>query len=195
MQYRIIPAISAAIFLFGCQDPMEPSGEPTSSVAEAVGFAISDAGHAGNPHFYFLPPLVRAPHPTGRFDPTLSPIVKVCLLPACATDVATFTRGRGPGKVTVHGKAYRVTWHTKRAGLAVGRQYRVRVLVGPEQLGFLDFQVVPKHGRPVAVPAGFPRLRQDHPLLIRFRIEHGAVAPEAKIAFTTTRVNEVSGPR
>jgi Tol biopolymer transport system component len=188
MQHRIVPAVSVTILFLGCQDPLEPSGDPTSPAPELPAvFAISNGGHDGNPHFYFLPPLVQAPHPTGTFDPTLSPTVKVCRLPACATDVASFMSGRGPGKVTVHGEAYRVEWHTKRAGLLVAGQYRVRVLVGPQQLGFFDFQVVPNRGRPAAVPAGFLRLRQGHPLLIRFRIEERALVSEARIAFGTSR--------
>ena len=189
MQHRIIPAVSVTMILLGCQDPMEPSGDPAAPAPELPAeFAISDGAHSGNTHFYFLPPLVRAPHSTGRFDPTLSPIVKVCRLPGCATDVATFTSGRGSGKVTVHGEAYTVTWHTKKAGLLVaGGQYRVRVFVGPQQLGFFDFQVVPKRARPAAVPAGFLRLRLGHPLLIRFRVEQGALVPETRIAFATSR--------
>lgn len=188
MRDRIIRAVSVTILLLGCQDPMEPSGDLTSPAPEEpAAFSISDGRHGGNPHFYFLPPLVRAPHPTGRFDRTLGPIVKVCRLPACASDVATFLSGRGPGGVAVHGEAYTVQWHSKSAGLSVAGQYRMRVFVGSQQLGFFDFQVVSNRGGRAAVPAGFVRLRQGHPLLIRFRIEQGALMPETRIAFATNR--------
>jgi Tol biopolymer transport system component len=187
--------LAAATFTLGMaactsdETPTSPSADPGPA------FAISDGAHGGNPHFYFLPPLVAAPHPTGAFDPTLNPTVRVCPLPACATDLVTFTTGSGPGQVTIDvgEEAYRVNWHTRNAGLSVGGQYRVRVFVGTQLLGFLDLQVVPKGGPPAAVPAGFVRLREGHPLLIKFRIEEGALAPapENRIAFL--RTNNLGG--
>src|SRR5687767_9927870 len=148
--------LAAATFTLGMaactsdETPTSPSADPGPA------FAISDGAHGGNPHFYFLPPLVAAPHPTGAFDPTLNPTVRACPLPACATDLVAFTTGSGPGHVTIDvgEEAYRVNWHTRNAGLSVGGQYRVRVFVGTQLLGFLDLQVVPKQGPPAAVPAG-----------------------------------------
>jgi Tol biopolymer transport system component len=187
--HRSLSMLLGLLFL-GCEnDPTSPSTEspPVDSRGE---LAISDGRHAGNPHFYFLPPLVRSPHPEGTFDPTLSPIVKVCRLPACAGDLASFTRGSGRENVAVdHGEeAYRVNWHTKMARLAPGDRLRIRVFVGTLLLGFLDIEVVAMSGRPSALPPDVVPLRRDHPLLIKFRIEQGAL-DQLKLAFVSDRDN------
>jgi TolB protein len=114
-------------------------------------------------------------------------------LPACATNVATFISGSNPANERVHraGEAYSVHWNTKAAGLQVNGRYRVRVYVETQLLGFFDFEVVSKRGRPSAVSAGFLRLRQGHPLVIRFRIENGALDETSalKLAFLSDRDN------
>jgi hypothetical protein len=165
------------------------SGESRADVRDR------DGAHGGNPHFYFLPPLVAARHSTGAFDPTLSPTLRVCALPACSTDFVALTTGAGPGHVTIDvgEAAYRVNWHTKDAGLTVGGQYRVQVFVATQLLGFLDLQVVAKGGAPAALPAGFVRLREGHPLLIKFRIEEGALAPAAANRIAFLRTNNFGG--
>jgi Tol biopolymer transport system component len=187
--HRSLPILLGLLFL-GCEnDPTSPSTK-SSPVDAGVELAISDGRHGGNSHFYFLPPLVRSPHPEGTFDPTLSPIVKVCQLPACAGDLASFTRGSGRENVAVDQgeEAYRVNWHTKMATLASGDRLRIRVFVGTLLLGFLDVEVVAKSGRLSALPPDVLPLRRDHPLLIKFRIEQGAL-DQLKLAFVSDRDN------
>jgi TolB protein len=187
--HRSLPILLGLLFL-GCQnDPTSPSTE-SPPVDAGVELAISDGRHGGNSHFFFLPPLVRSPHPEGTFDPTLSPIVKVCRLPACTDDLATFTRGGGRENVAVdHGEeAYRVNWHTKTARLAPGERLRIRVFVGTLLLGFLDVEVVARNGRLSPLPPGVLPLRRDHPLLVKFRIEQGAL-DQLKLAFVSDRDN------
>src|SRR3989442_2923070 len=140
------------------------------------------ARHGGNPHFYFLPPVVPAPHPTGTFDPSLNPIISICRLPDCATEIVRFTRGSGTEKVTLSrsDEAYQVNWHTRTAGLPVGSRFRVRVLVSGQLLGFLDLEVISQGGRPPKLAEELLPLRQNHPALIRFRIEHGALLQPPK---------------
>ena len=171
--------------LIACgENPTAPSTNP------APALAVSDGVNAGNPHFFFLPPLVAPPKSSGTFDPTLHPEVRVCPLPACDRDLATFLTGSGPDQVSLDAgeQAYRINWHTRNARLVPGAGYRIRVYVGPQLLGFLDVQVTPKQGRPPAVPAGFVALRWQHPLLIRFRIELGALTQrQEKIAFLSLR--------
>ena len=65
---RVVLAVLAAASLAGCQDIQQP---PTAS------FLVSDGANGGNPHFYFLPPIVPTPSYTGVFDPTLLPYVEV----------------------------------------------------------------------------------------------------------------------
>lgn len=185
--HRSLPLVLALLFL-GCEnDPTSPFPESSPPGPKAE-FAISDGGHGGNPHFFFLPPLVRNTHSRGRFDPTLSPIVRVCRLPACAGDLASFDRGRGRDKITAGANAYTVNWHTKAAGLQSGDRLRIRVFVGPALLGFLDLEVVAKNGRPTRLPLDVVPLRRDHPLLIKFRIEQGAL-DQLKLAFVSDRDN------
>jgi Tol biopolymer transport system component len=182
-------ALTLTVFaLTSCGEDTSPTQPGTAQDPSTPEFAISDARHSGNPHFYFLPPLARAPHPTGTFDPARSPTVRICVLPACANDIVTFVSGSGSGRVRVSGAAYRVNWHTKAAGLLVGQQCRVRVFVGVQLLGFMDIQVVAKRGKPTAVASGFLPLRQDRPLLIKFRIEKGALGLQgSRIVFSTSR--------
>jgi hypothetical protein len=175
-----------ALLALACSDDTQPTA-PDAEGPPA--FEVSDAPHGGNPHFYFLPPLAPAPTAEGTFDPTLAPTVRICALPACASDLVTLVTGTGPGAVKVSGQAYRVIWHSRAAGLAVGGQYRVRVYVGDLLLGFADLQVVAP-GAPTAVPEGVVAVRQGQPVQIRFRIEESALdvtcAAPSPIAFMKT---------
>lgn len=117
---------------------------------------ISDGNHsAGNPDFFFLPPLV--PSPTGnvhyepsRFNPNLVPVVDVCELsgdpaagPVTCTGVAF-----GPVSAQLDAGHYAVSWHTDQsnggAGLSVSSFYRIRVFgsLGGQLLGFADVDPV-----------------------------------------------------
>lgn len=172
--------------LFACSDGAPPTAPAIGDVFPAL--AISDGAHGGNEHFYFLPPLVPPPRHSGVFDAGLQPTVIVCRLPACADEVIRFSVGSGRHALEVTGGAYRVLWHTGATGLALGARYQVRVLVGTLQLGTLDFEVVPKRGAPAATAAGVMALREGHPLLIRFRIEHGAIPPRSSSTIAFVRL-------
>src|SRR5215210_8375392 len=90
-----VAASAVAMAFLACQEDAEsPTAPDTRSVPGTVpAFAISDGAHGGNPHFFFLPPLVAAPVTSGSFDPTLSPTIKICTLPSCTADLVTFTMG------------------------------------------------------------------------------------------------------
>ena len=140
--------------------------------------AISDAAHGGNAHFYFLPPLVPVPTPTGTFDPSQLPEVSVCrfVRGECAEEIAHFSSASSPA-ITVDpvGEAYNVVWQTKGAGLLTTEAYRIRVLVGSVLLGFADFQVVVDKKDLTDLPADVIGLVQEKPLQVKFRIEEGLV--------------------
>lgn len=182
-------SLAVLMALTACQDSADLTSPETNLPTPQ--FAISDASHGGNPHFYFLPPLVRAPHPTGTFDATFEPTVRICPLPSCGTDLVTLASGRGPGMIHVapEGGAYIVNWHTKGQGLVPGQRYRLRVYVGAQLLGYLDFEVVSRSDRPPRISNGFLRLRENHPVLIKFRVEEGALAQSStgRIAFVSDR--------
>jgi hypothetical protein len=40
-------------------------------------FVIMDGAHLGNPHFFFLPPMVPSPKFSGTFDGSRSPVVQI----------------------------------------------------------------------------------------------------------------------
>jgi Tol biopolymer transport system component len=184
----MIPALASipvALGLAACQDVTDPSHPLREPIPQ---FVVADGAHGGNSRFYFLPPLVPKPQYNGTFDPTLHPLAKLCRLPACASDLFTFAAGPGRGEIEVQNDAYRLHWQTRSSGLVTGARYRIRVYVGPQLLGYLDFQVLEKQGRPTPLPSGLVGLRKGHPLLLRFRIEQGAVQQHGnRIAFVSTR--------
>jgi len=188
MRLNPLFSVSVALGVSACteQIPSEPSVGTTPEMRVSKTYTLSDAHHGGNPHFYFLPPIASAPHSMGTFDPTLAPTVRVCVLPDCTSDIATFVTGDGPGQVRVTGGAYQVLWHTKSTGLVVDGQYRIRVYVGLQLLGFLDIRIVPKRGPRTALTGDLVPVRQRQPLLIRFRIEEDAIQ-QPIIAFSGSR--------
>src|SRR2546427_1147192 len=76
--HRLIPMVASAavsLVLVGCA---ERANAPTAVRPAAPSFEIRDGAHNnGNPHFYFLPPIVASPNATGSFDATQAPSVTV----------------------------------------------------------------------------------------------------------------------
>ena len=77
--HRLIPIVATAavsLVLVACADR---ANAPTAVRPTAPSFEIRDGAHNnGNPHFYFLPPIVASPNATGSFDATQAPSVTVC---------------------------------------------------------------------------------------------------------------------
>jgi alpha-tubulin suppressor-like RCC1 family protein len=161
---------------------MAACGEPTEPhrVVPQPSFDISDGARGGNPHFFFLPPMVKRPAAfNGAFDATLAPEVVVCEWTGTActgADAARFTFGAGPVPVTVvvADEHYAVNWKT--SGLDPAREYRIRVLVGDVELGHADIAVGATGSalRNVDTDEAIP-LVDGRTLPIRFRIERGAL--------------------
>jgi hypothetical protein len=144
---RTIPLFPlAALVLAACQDNTEPSG-PTEQFRPQA--EIQDAVHNdGNQYFYFLPPMVPDPSPTGVFDGSLAPEVEICDLTAsCATSLATFTTTTGPGSETVRvntvDESYIVNWHTNEFSLDAEATYRIIVSVDGQELGSRMVELLP----------------------------------------------------
>lgn len=175
---------SVAIAGCGAETPSAPPPVPP-------GFMISDAVHSGGkPHFFFLPPMVQAPAPTGTFDPALAPEVQVCRMAGaeCEETVAIFTATTDWGservRVSLEDEHYIVNWHTDETGLDPGKTYRIRILAGGVELGFADVEVAEsaRELRNVNTDEYVP-LVDGRTLPIKFRVEEGflasiAVAPE-----------------
>ena len=154
----------------GCADDLtNPRTEQSPS------FVILDGARGGNPHFFFLPPMVPQPSYTGSFDGAQAPTVHICRLEntSCIQAVATFVGSA----ITVDAQAesYGVDWST--AGLRRGVIYRIEVLVGTTVLGYADAWLTKsgqirliENGKFVGVPFG-------QTLPIRFRIESSTPPP------------------
>ena len=128
---------------------------------------ISDGANGGNEHFFFLPPLVPKPSPTGTFADSLAPVVQICewtgtecVLPP----ITEFTTTSGPGsdrvRVVPEDEHYIVNWHPK--GLDSTKTYRIRVLFRIEE------------GVPVEKELGHVDVTVSNKTIpIKFRIEEG----------------------
>jgi alpha-tubulin suppressor-like RCC1 family protein len=164
------------ILVFGCDEPSRSFGV----ASEPPQLVISDGAHQGNLHFFFLPPLVSAPTFSGSFDPSVSPTVEVCRwsVDTCAQLIAAYTMVTGPGSETIRLEEgyYVVNWHTDALSLDPAAEYRILVLAGEIELGFVDVAVVSsgkdlKNVRTNEVVA----LLDGRTLPIKFRIEEGAI--------------------
>ncbi len=177
--------VSVALLSTGCakDQPLQSPGGPA--------YMISDAAHAGNHHFFFLPPLVPDPSAffqTGAFDPSLSPTVEVCRLQDdpgvvpgtdCSLDGhghAVLVFGPVPMTLDVAGQQYTRSWDTKSPTLLdPSGFYRIIVRGAPAtgRLGFVD--VDPVSGGVKNVRTGDVVPFQDgRTLPIKMRIEQGA---------------------
>jgi len=187
--HRMIPPVAtaaASLVLVGC---VERVNAPIAArPLDAPRFEIRDGAHnSGNPHFYFLPPIVATPNATGSFDATQVPGVTVCQLAGsdCGPVVAQFSMTTGTASAVVRVDAtsqlYIVNWQTDQCTtgpctLPSGNVYRIRVLVASTELGHADVQVVASQHEAKNVNTGelFP-LVDGRTLPVKFRIEQGAV--------------------
>ncbi|MHC4610700.1 MAG: RCC1 domain-containing protein [Planctomycetota bacterium] len=163
--------------------PHDPLQDPS--------FAISDGASGGNEHFFFLPPMVKAPGDlaNGIFDPTLQPVVQICVWNVtddeCGPDLAIYNTETGPGAETVRvdevNEMYIVLWHTEEIltgfPLASDEVYRIRVVAEGKELGHAEVVVVSsgKELKNYRTDDVIP-LIDGHRMPIKFRIEEGALA-------------------
>jgi alpha-tubulin suppressor-like RCC1 family protein len=177
-----------ALVLVSCQDV------PTSS-PDSPQFDIVDAVHnSGNPHFFFLPPMVPDPsaHFTDQpFDGSLEVEVEICIwnetAGACGPSLELYTKHWGRSdtvRVSASEEYYVVNWHTDgilndpELQLAdQGEVYRIRVMVDLRELGHADVKVVGsgKELKNMDTDEFIP-LKDGRTLPIKFRVEEGAVS-------------------
>jgi alpha-tubulin suppressor-like RCC1 family protein len=192
MRHHARWAVVVTTFLIAaCTDVRPPSAPP----AVRPNSDILDGAHGGgNAHFYFLPPMVQAPVTTGVFDGTQSPTVQICALSngSCASTIASYTMTTGPGSETVRVDAadelYIVNWDTGQFTLSTSTIYRIRTLVGTQELGHVDVVLVSTGGQLKNVATGeYIGLVDGRTLPIKFRIEQGAILPQT-VTFTSISV-------
>src|SRR5438477_2119051 len=187
--HRSIPMVATAVASLAMVGCAERANAPTALRPPRVpSFEIRDGAHnGGNPHFYFLPPIVASPSTSGSFDATQAPSVTVCPLTGsdCGTVVAQFSMTTGTASAVVRVDAtnqlYIVNWQTDQCvtgpcTLPPGNVYRIRVLVAGTELGHADIQVVASQQEAKNVNTGelFP-LVDGRTVPVKFRIEVGAV--------------------
>src|SRR2546426_6867607 len=139
--------------------PVHPRERPVPPTASPPQFQILDGAHSGgNPHFFFLPPLVPAPTFSGTSDGTQKPVVKVCEWSGttCLTRIAEFSVTSGTGAQVIRYDAknqlYVVNWPTGQCvsgpcTLDPTKTYRLRVLIGVAELGRSEERRVGKECR------------------------------------------------
>ena len=141
-------------------------------------FALSDGSNGGNPHFFFLPPIVAQPRFSGTFNLQLKPVVQICQLdvPSQSCVGSPFS----PGDVQLNGSAqqYQVNWNTDPSTLTAGLVYRLTVLVpgASQPLGFADVEPVSSGSQLKNLRTGDVfGLLDGRTLPLKFRIELGAL--------------------
>lgn len=148
---------------------------PTTQPAQRTAFdRVSASQEAADPGFAFLPPLAPEPATSSALDGSLSPEVQVCVWsgPACLYPLVTDLPA-----VAVAGDHYAVNWQTAASGLLAGRSYRIRVLVGADELGHLDVVAGASAADLKDVdPAEAFALVIGRTVPIKFRIPQGAVS-------------------
>ena len=144
------------------------------SLGSYAGAVISDAVHdSGTAGFYWLPPMVAAPSPTGMFEPAAAPTVEV-IRPDTNTVVRTLVPTLGTDQ-------FHANWDTKAQALDPSVTYRVQVRVPDGRvIGFADIDVVDTGAQVKGVDtAQYVGLVDGRTLPIKFRIERAAVDGDA----------------
>lgn len=177
---RLLTVI-AGLVVAACQSDRSVASHPGRLAAD-----ISDGAHQAdcttatatcvpsNLHFFFLPPMVKAPTTTGVFNPNLAPSVTICPVVANVCVGASFSPG--PVQVDAVGQQYKVNWNTDPTTISTTAIYRLVVTSSGLELGFADVQPVSNGSQLKNIETGeFIGLVDGRTLPIKFRIEQGAV--------------------
>jgi hypothetical protein len=176
--------VSAALAVTACDPPAATAPAVAAPHAE-----ISDATHAGNPLFMFLPPMVAsAPAPVGAvFDASASPVVDICTLATptscvAGAPIASYSRTAGTGGELVAvdpvSQVYSVKWKTASFSLSAAINYRISVRIGAVTLGYADVDIVSDNaGTKVVDPTRYVAVVNGKTLNIKFAIYQGAADP------------------
>lgn len=180
----LVAALAAVHLSCADRDPAGP--DPTAAALSSA--SIADGANGGNPRFYFLPPLVKAPSYDGTFNPHLSPVVEVCALAVNGSGCADpqpqgfplrFTMESGGSEVVrlnEEDEHYALNWQTGQHALDPAVHYRIRVfaVAGGAELGHLDVDVVLRGGgRGSSGGGALTTVQLGTTQPIHFRIEQG----------------------
>lgn len=177
--------LACLILATGCGDGFTDPDAVGDETPEASP-DISDGAHNdGNPHVFFLPPMVANFDSAGSFDATLTPRVEVCpsdLTGCTGPAIASFPFGTDEAdtRLIEDEALYQANWHTDQFSLDQSAYYRIRVLQASLELAFADVQVMETSARNAKTNETFA-LKDGRTLPIKVRIEEGAAgfAPAA----------------
>ena len=190
---RVVLVVLPVVAFAACRDERSPTALNGPTISAEIRDAVNGGG---NPHFFWLPPIVAAPTPTGVFNPRLSPVVEVCsqnVSPCPDGQVhARFTTTSGSGaqivRVDLTNQLYVVNWNTDPSREPVGSSFRIAVIVHKAVLGFADVDIVAAGMARNANTGGDVALVNGRVLPIKFRIEEGALCPSNSALDCTERV-------
>ncbi len=183
---RTAVAVSLAFALaaVGCRERQSLTSPHGLSAAFSDGSVTG-----GNPHFFFLPPLVGQPNFSGTFNPNLAPVVEICQLdvdPVTNTPLGCNATAPliNPGLVQLDAvnQQYHVDWHTDAPAIDLTKFYRIQVFSsieafrspGTKPLGLADIAPVANGSQLKDVNTGqIIGLVDGRTLPIKFRIEQG----------------------
>ncbi len=171
----------SVLLVVACSEPQAPNDlkpiEPQMSVAAA------SAPIGGVPGFRFDSPIAPTPGSDGTasFDGTLADLLSVQICEwsgagCVGTPIRTITH-TDPSPATLRvvtgTKLYQAIWNTALDPLDPSKDYRLRVMSGPTELGYAELDVVsPSETGPTSAP-GRVRVVRNSTLPVRFRIEQG----------------------
>ncbi len=176
---RVVALASALAVCIACGD-QHPITSPLRPSADFSDGSVP----GGNPHFFFLPPLVKQPSFSGTFNPALRPVVEICQLDVdinnipigCSATVPTIN----PGIVQLDlvDEQYQVNWNTLLPPIDPTKSYRIQVRVAPggSILGFADIDPVENGSELKNVNTGeaigWPHAADQVPHRDRHRVSH-----------------------
>jgi len=179
MKRAVLVAVLASGVFISCRD--QPS---VTAVKPGLSADFSDGrSTGGNPHFFFLPPLVSQPSFSGVFNPQIQPVVDICQLDLTLNPVDCAVGGQhvNPGPVVVDApEQYHVNWDTRQPAIDTSKFYRIQVFgsTGGLRLGFADMDPVGNGSQLKNVNTNqYIGLVDGRTLPIKFRIERGAFLP------------------
>ncbi len=180
MKQAVIVAVLTVGILAACRDQ-----QSVTAVRPGLSADFSDGrSTGGNPHFFFLPPLVSQPTFSGVFNSQIQPVVDICQLDLTLNpvDCASGVQHINPGTVAIDAPAqYQVNWDTKQSAIDTSKFYRIQVFgsAGGIRLGFADMDPVANgSGLRNVNTSQYIGLVDGRTLPIKFRIEQGALLPD-----------------
>ena len=204
-------ALWCVVLLAGAACRSEPSMAPSDvALPDGPSFTISDGAHgAGNPDFFFMPPMVPNPSsdadftPAG-FNPNLSPTVVICALdvannaPESAVTPATICRAESTGGIPRdvqrdpdrrQQSATAIPGRLEDRDLLPETYYRIFVNVGATQLGYADLKTANS-----GTASQFVVRKDGNTLPIKFRIEQFALCGEPGVGpCSSSTINRTTG--